>query len=98
MEKKESKKKDVKTIERLGYGKCRLSIAVPKSAKYAGIKSLEGKRIATTYKTVLGKFLRKNKVNAEIHEISGSVEIALGRELCRTIEVIKAEKAIRLEQ
>lgn len=76
---------DVKTIERLGYGKCRLSIAVPKNAKYPGIKSLEGKRIATTYKTVLSKFLKKNKINAEIHEISGSVEIAPGIGLAEAI-------------
>lgn len=69
---------DVQTIERLGYGKCRLSIAIPKGKKYSGIKSLQGKRIATTYKNVLQKFLRKEKVNAEIHEISGSVEIAPG--------------------
>lgn len=76
---------DVKTIERLGYGKCRLSIAVPKNVKYSGIKSLEGKRIATTYKTVLSKFLKKNKINAEIHEISGSVEIAPGIGLAEAI-------------
>ncbi len=69
---------EVKTIERLGYGKCRLSIAIPKGKKYGGVKSLEGKRIATTYKNVLQKFLRKEKVTAEIHEISGSVEIAPG--------------------
>ncbi len=69
---------DVKIIDRLGFGKCRLSIAVPKGKKYAGVKDLEGKRIATTYKNVLQKFLRKEKVNAEIHEISGSVEIAPG--------------------
>lgn len=69
---------DVKIVDRLGFGKCRLSIAVPKGKKYAGIKDLEGKRIATTYKNVLQKFLRKEKINAEIHEISGSVEIAPG--------------------
>lgn len=76
---------DVKLIEKLGYGKCRLSIAVPKNVKYSGVKSLDGVRIATTYKTVLGKFLKKNKVNAEIHEISGSVEIAPGIGLAEAI-------------
>lgn len=76
---------DVSTIEKLGYGKCRLSIAVPKGAKYSGVKSLAGKRIATTYKTVLAKFLKKNKVEAEIHEISGSVEIAPGIGLAEAI-------------
>lgn len=69
---------DVKITDRLGFGKCRLSIAVPKGKKYSGIKDFEGKRIATTYKNVLQKFLKKEKVNAEIHEISGSVEIAPG--------------------
>jgi ATP phosphoribosyltransferase len=69
---------DVKIIDRLGFGKCRLSIAVPKGKKYSGIKDLEGKKIATTYKNVLQKFLKKEKINAEIHEISGSVEIAPG--------------------
>ena len=69
---------DVKIVDRLGFGKCRLSIAVPKGKKYTGIKDLEGKKIATTYKNVLHKFLKKEKINAEIHEISGSVEIAPG--------------------
>ncbi|MCX6312048.1 MAG: ATP phosphoribosyltransferase [Bacteroidetes bacterium] len=69
---------DVKVVERLGFGKCRLSIAVPKNEKYKGLKDLQGKRIATTYKNVLQKFLKKEKIDAEIHEISGSVEIAPG--------------------
>jgi len=75
----------VKRIEKLGYGKCRLSIAVPKDVKYSGIKSLQGKRIATTYSKVLQKYLTKNKVKAEIHEISGSVEIATGIGLAEAI-------------
>ncbi|MDQ3110682.1 MAG: ATP phosphoribosyltransferase [Bacteroidota bacterium] len=69
---------DVKIIERLGFGKCRLSIAVPKGDKYKSLEDLQGKRIATTYKNVLRKFLKKEKIEAEIHEISGSVEIAPG--------------------
>ncbi len=72
------KNKDVKTIERLGFGKCRLSIAVPKDKKYKSVKDLQGLRIATSYATILGKYLKKNKITAEIHEISGSVEIAPG--------------------
>lgn len=70
------KNKEVKTVDRLGFGKCRLSIAIPKNQKYKGIQDLEGKKIATSYSIILSKFLKKNKVNAEIHEISGSVEIA----------------------
>jgi ATP phosphoribosyltransferase len=72
------KNKDVRIADRLGFGKCRLSIAVPKSRKYKDITDLEGKRIATSYPHILNKYLKKMKVNAEIHEISGSVEIAPG--------------------
>ena len=72
------KNKDVKIVDRLGFGKCRLSIAIPKNQKYKGLQDLEGKRIATSYSTVLLKYLKKNKITAEIHEISGSVEIAPG--------------------
>src|SRR5574343_279086 len=72
------KNKQVKTIERLGFGKCRLSIAFPKEKKYKSVKDLNGLRIATTYSTILSKYLKEQKVKAEIHEISGSVEIAPG--------------------
>lgn len=72
------KNKDVKMIDRLGFGKCRLSIAVPKETKYKSIKDLAGLRIATSYSAILSKYLKKNKIKAEIHEISGSVEIAPG--------------------
>jgi ATP phosphoribosyltransferase len=72
------KNKNVRMAERLGFGKCRLSIAVPKNKKYKSLAELEGKRIATSYPVILEKYLKKNKVNAEIHEISGSVEIAPG--------------------
>lgn len=72
------KNRNVRKVEALGFGKCRLSIAFPKAKKYSGLKNLNGLRIATTYKTILSKFLKKNKIKAEIHEISGSVEIAPG--------------------
>jgi ATP phosphoribosyltransferase len=72
------KKKKVTVVEALGFGKCRLSIAVRKGEEYTGPSFLEGKKIATSYPVILGDFLRDNKVNAEIHEISGSVEIAPG--------------------
>ncbi|HWY37836.1 MAG TPA: ATP phosphoribosyltransferase [Bacteroidia bacterium] len=74
----QEKNKDVRTVERLGFGKCRLSIAFPKDKKYRSVKDLEGLRIATSYSAILSKYLRKNKIQAEIHEISGSVEIAPG--------------------
>ena len=72
------KNKKVEIVEKLGYGKCRLSIAVNKSENYTGVQYLQGKRIATTYPVVVADFLRTNNVEAEIHEISGSVEIAPG--------------------
>ncbi len=62
----------------LGFGKCRLSIAVPKEKKFRSVRDLAGKRIATSYPVLLGKYLRQEKVRADIHEISGSVEIAPG--------------------
>ena len=72
------KNKDLDLVYRLGFGKCRLSIAVPKSTQYKSIADLQGLKIATTYSTILQKYLDANKSNAEIHEISGSVEIAPG--------------------
>lgn len=68
--------KDVRVIEKLNFGKCRLSLAVPKNFEFNSIKDLEGKRIATSYPNILSKFFAANEVNAEIHTISGSVEIA----------------------
>ena len=72
------KNRQIDTIEALGFGKCRLSIALPKNQSYHGPSSLEGKRIATSYPTIVGDFLKKNNVKATVHEISGSVEIAPG--------------------
>jgi len=72
------KDRKVDTVEALGFGKCRLSIAIPKAVEYDGIQSLEGKRIATSYPHLVKSFLAENKVTASIHEISGSVEIAPG--------------------
>ncbi|MEO6915007.1 MAG: ATP phosphoribosyltransferase [Chitinophagaceae bacterium] len=72
------KNKKVDIVEYLGYGKCRLSIAVGRNEHYHGFEFLQGKRIATTYPLVLSQFLKKNNIDAEIHEISGSVEIAPG--------------------
>lgn len=72
------KNKSVKVVEQLGFGGCRLSIAVTRGEVYGGIQSLEGRRIATSYPYLTGQYLKKHNVNAEIHEISGSVEIAPG--------------------
>lgn len=72
------KKKKVAVAEKLGFGKCRLSLAVRKGEDYTGVQFLSGKKIATSYPVILGDFLKENGVDAEIHEISGSVEIAPG--------------------
>jgi ATP phosphoribosyltransferase len=70
------KPKDVKTIQKLGFARCRLSLAVPKDIKYPGTDYFEGKKIATSYPNTIKSYLKKKQVNAEVHEISGSVEIA----------------------
>ena len=72
------KNKQVHTVEKLGFGKCRLSVAVSKAEVYTGIQFLHNKRIATSYPAIVTKFLDQHNVRAEIHEISGSVEIAPG--------------------
>lgn len=72
------KNKKAEIVEQLGFGKCRLSVAVGRGEQYDGVDYLNGKKIATTYPGLLRRFLEKNGVNAEIHEISGSVEIAPG--------------------
>lgn len=72
------KNKNVDMIYRLGFGRCRLSLAVPKMMQYESLQDLNGLKIATTYSYLLQNFLTEKNINAEIHEISGSVEIAPG--------------------
>jgi ATP phosphoribosyltransferase len=72
------KAKEIDLVYRLGFGKCRLSIAVPKSLPYTSVADLNGMKIATSYAGILQQYLDENKIDAEIHEISGSVEIAPG--------------------
>lgn len=69
---------DAKVIKNLGFGACRLSIAIPKAEDYYGKRWLEGKRIATSYPVILRKWLKENGIRARIHVISGSVEISTG--------------------
>lgn len=72
------KNKKVALVEKLDFARCRLSIAVPKSTEYTGTGFLNGKKIATSYPFIVNRFLKENNIEAEIHEISGSVEIAPG--------------------
>ncbi len=70
------KGKDIIQAEKLGFSKCRVSLAVPKSMKYNGINDLDGKKIATSYPNTVNEFLEKKGITAELHIINGSVEIA----------------------
>jgi len=65
-------------VMRLGFSKCRLSLAIPKDEEYRGLEWFEGKTIATSYPVILKSFLSDKGINAAIHQISGSVEIAPG--------------------
>ncbi|WP_299362240.1 ATP phosphoribosyltransferase [Winogradskyella sp.] len=70
------KGQDIDIVERLGFSKCRVSIAVPKSSNAKGLKDLEGKRIATSYPNTVNQFLNNSGISAQLHIINGSVEIA----------------------
>lgn len=67
---------DLNVIERLGFSKCRVSIAFPKGVEFMGVQDLQGKRIATSYPNTVKFFLEKNNIKADLHIINGSVEIA----------------------
>jgi ATP phosphoribosyltransferase len=70
------KQKNTDIIKRLDFAKCRLSMAVPRTENYSGLEWLAGKNIATSYPNIVKEFLKRNNIDAGIHEISGSVEIA----------------------
>lgn len=70
------KGQDLKVIERLGFSKCRVSIAIPKDVHFSDLQQLNGTRIATSYPNTVQQFLRENQLEAELHIINGSVEIA----------------------
>ena len=67
---------DVEVVTKLGFGGCRISLAVPKGDEYTGVEYFRGKRIATSYPAILGRFLAERGVEAELEVITGSVEIA----------------------
>jgi len=72
------KQQNADIIKRLGFSKCRISLAIPKDIDYKGAEWFNGKTIATSYPVILKDFLKKNNISAQLHEISGSVEIAPG--------------------
>ena len=67
---------DVDLLQKLGFGGCRISLAVPKTENYTGLEYFNGKRVATSYPEILSRFFAENNIDAEIHTITGSVEIA----------------------
>ncbi len=74
----QEKGKEVSIEKFLGFARCRLSLAIPKEIEYPGLHFFNGKNIATSYPNITGHFLNAKGINADIHEISGSVEIAPG--------------------
>jgi ATP phosphoribosyltransferase len=74
----EEKEKNIRIIQHLGFSKCRLALAIPKEIEYKGLEFFKGKNIATSYPNLTGRFLKEKGIQADIHEISGSVEIAPG--------------------
>ena len=67
---------EITIVEKLGFSSCKLSVAIPKSVKYNGIQDLHGKRIATSYPNTVNDYLKSCDIEAELHIINGSVEIA----------------------
>ena len=76
---------DAEIVKRLGFSKCRLSLAIPKDVDYPGLSWFEGRKIATSYPGILERFMEKNGINTDIHVITGSVEIAPGISLADAI-------------
>lgn len=72
------KGEDAEVVRRLGFSKCRLSLAIPKNIEYDGLAWFEGRKIATSYPNILRDFMQRNGVKADIHVITGSVEISPG--------------------
>ena len=72
------KNEDARIVTKLGFSKCRLSLAIPKNIDYNGIEWFNGRKIATSYPVILKDYLDNNGINAEIHVITGSVEISPG--------------------
>ena len=76
---------DAEIVKRLGFSKCRLSLAIPKDVDYPGLSWFEGRKIATSYPGILERFMEKHGIKTDIHVITGSVEIAPGISLADAI-------------
>ena len=76
---------DAEIVKRLGFSKCRISLAIPKDVDYPGLTWFEGKKIATSYPGILERYMEANGIKTDIHVITGSVEIAPGISLADAI-------------
>lgn len=74
----EEREEDVEIVKRLGFSKCRLSLAIPKDEAYTGLSWFRGKKIATSYPGILKRFMKRQGIDSDVHVITGSVEIAPG--------------------
>jgi len=74
----EEREEDVEVVKRLGFSKCRLSLAIPKDEAYTGLSWFRGKKIATSYPGILKRFMKQQGIDSDVHVITGSVEIAPG--------------------
>lgn len=72
----EEKSANTKIMHKLGFSKCRISLAIPKSSEYNGLEYFNGKRVATSYPAILKKYFKSKGISAQIHTITGSVEVA----------------------
>ena len=90
------KNENAEIVKRLGFSKCRLSLAIPKDVEYPGVQWFEGRKIATSYPGILSTFLKTQNVNAEIHVITGSVEVAPGIGLADAIFVSNRLKEVEV--
>ena len=89
------KGKDLIVVEKLGFSKCRVCIAVPKDFNFTGIKDLEGKKIATSYPNTVNKYLSEKGISADLHIINGSVEIAPNIGLADAIcDIVSSESTL----
>ena len=91
------RKEDAEVIKRLGFSKCRLSLAIPKDVDYPGLSWFEGRKIATSYPGILKDFMDRNGIHSDIHVITGSVEIAPGISLADAIFDIVSSVVMKSE-
>lgn len=74
----EERHEDAQVVRKLGFSKCRLSLAIPKAVNYTGLEWFQGKKIATSYPGILSRFMEQKGIKSDIHVITGSVEISPG--------------------